>query len=114
MPTSTRCRALVAGFGRPGMRDLDFGRQLVRYLEGIGWPEGVVVEDLSYAAPLVLDRLRELEPAKVVLVGAAARGFDPPGALRRYRLRNQHLPRTCNGASKSPCRAWWTSTTPWP
>jgi hydrogenase maturation protease len=82
----TRCRALVAGFGRPGMRDLDFGRQLIRYLEALDWPEGVVVEDLSYAAPLVLHRLQELEPAKVVLVGAAARDFDPPGALRRYRL----------------------------
>jgi hydrogenase maturation protease len=84
--TTTRCRALVAGFGRPGMRDLDFGRQLVRYLEGLGWPEGVVVEDASYAALLVLHRLQELEPAKVVLVGAVPRGFDPPGALRRYRL----------------------------
>jgi hydrogenase maturation protease len=81
-----RCRALVAGFGRPGMRDLDFGRQLVRYLEGLSWDEGVVVEDLSYAAPLVLHRLQELEPAKVVLVGAVARGFDSPGSLRRERL----------------------------
>lgn len=80
-----RCRALVAGFGRPGMRDLDFGRQLIRYLEGLPWDEGVVVEDLSYAAPLVLHRLQELEPAKVVLVGAAARGFEVPGSLRRYR-----------------------------
>jgi hydrogenase maturation protease len=81
----TRCRALVAGFGGPGMRDLDFGRQLVRYLEGLDWPEGVVVEDLSYSAPLVLHRLQELEPAKVVLVGATARGLDPPGVVRRYR-----------------------------
>ena len=27
--TSVPCRALVGGFGRPGQRDLDFGRQLV-------------------------------------------------------------------------------------
>ncbi len=86
MATRTRCRTLVAGFGRPGMRDLDFGRYLVRYLKGLGWAEDVVVEDLSYAAPLVLHRLRELDPAKVVLVGAAARDFDPPGTLRRYRV----------------------------
>ncbi|MDQ3979459.1 MAG: hydrogenase maturation protease [Actinomycetota bacterium] len=82
----TPCRALVAGFGRPGMRDLDFGRQLVRYFEDLRWPEGVVVEDLSYAAPLVLHRLRELDPAKLVLVGAAPRGLDLPGSLRRYPL----------------------------
>ena len=82
----TRCRALVAGFGQPGMRDLDFGRQLIRYLEELRWPEGVVVEDLSYAAPLVLHRLQELEPAKVLLVGAAARGADRPGTLRRRAL----------------------------
>ncbi len=87
----TRCRALVAGFGRPGMRDLDYGRQLVRYLEGLDWPDGVVVEDLSYAAPLVLHRLQELEPAKVVLVGAAARDFDAPGTLRRW---------TCSGPAE--------------
>jgi hydrogenase maturation protease len=86
VPTRTRCRALVAGFGRPGMRDLDIGRQLVRYMEDLSWDEGVVVEDLSYAAPLVLHRLQELDPAKVVLVGAAARGFDVPGSLRRYRV----------------------------
>ena len=80
------CRALVAGFGRPGQRDLDFGRQLVRYLEQLEWPDGVVVEDLSCAAPLVLHRLQELQPAKVVLVGATSRGADQPGSLRRYRL----------------------------
>lgn len=84
--TRTRCQALVAGFGRPGMRDLDFGRQLVRYLEQQAWPEGVVVEDLSYAAPLVLHRLRELEPTKVVLIGAVARGAGLPGDVRRYQL----------------------------
>ncbi|MCA1690909.1 MAG: hydrogenase maturation protease [Actinobacteria bacterium] len=78
------CRTLVAGFGKPGMRDLDFGRQLVRYLEELHWPDGVVVEDLSYAAPLVLHRLQELRPAKVVLVGAVPRGIDRPGVVRRY------------------------------
>ena len=78
-------RALVGGFGRPGMRDLDFGRQVVSYLEALEWPQDVVVEDLSYSAPLVLHRLQELNPSKVVLLGAAARG-DQPGSLRRYRL----------------------------
>ena len=78
------CRALIGGFGRPGMRDLDFGRQVVECLQQLEWPEGVVVEDLSCSAPLVLHRLQELRPAKGVLVGAVARDFDLPGTLRRY------------------------------
>jgi hydrogenase maturation protease len=80
------CRALVGGFGKPGMRDLDFGRQVIDCLQQLDWPDGVVVEDLSCAAPLVLHRLQELRPPKVVLLGAVPRGLDPPGTLRRYRL----------------------------
>ena len=82
----TPCRALVGGFGRPGMRDLDFGRQVTEYFQQLEWPEGVVVEDLSCSAPLVLHRLQELQPAKVVLLGAVARDLDPPGTLRRYQV----------------------------
>ncbi|MDP9387954.1 MAG: SpoIIE family protein phosphatase [Actinomycetota bacterium] len=44
------------------------------------------MEDLSYSAHLVLHRLQELRPAKVILVSAVARGLDPPGTVRRYRL----------------------------
>ncbi len=79
------CQTLVGGLGLPGLRDLDFGRQVVRYLEHLEWPGGVVVEDLSCAAHLVLHRVQELRPAKVVLGGAAVRGA-PPGSVRRYRL----------------------------
>jgi hydrogenase maturation protease len=67
------------------MRDLDFGRQLIDCLQQLDWPDGVVVEDLSCSAPLVLHRLQELRPAKVVLLGAVPRGLDPPATLRRYR-----------------------------
>jgi hydrogenase maturation protease len=84
--STTPCRALVGGFGRPGMRDLDFGRQVVECLEQLEWPDDVVVEDLSCSAPLVLHRLQELRPAKVVLVGAVARNFDPPATIRRYQV----------------------------
>jgi hydrogenase maturation protease len=83
-PSTTRCRALVGGFGTPGMRDLDFGRVVVDWFQQFEWPDDVVVEDLSCSAPLVLHRLQELRPAKVVLVGAVARGLDPPGTIRRY------------------------------
>ncbi len=80
------CRALVGGLGMPGLRDLDFGRQVVRYLKDLEWPDGVVVEELSCAAHLALHEVQELRPAKVVLVGTAARGVQPPGSVRRYRL----------------------------
>lgn len=68
------------------MRDLDFGRQIIDYLKQLEWPDGVVVEDLSLAAPLVLHRLQELRPAKLVLVGAVPRDVDPPATLRRRHL----------------------------
>jgi hydrogenase maturation protease len=82
----TPCRVLIGGFGRPGMRDLDFGRQVVEYLQQLEWPDGVIVEDLSCSAPLVLHRLQELRPAKVVLLGAVARDLDPPATIRRYQV----------------------------
>jgi len=83
--TSPGC-VLVGGVGLPWLRDLDFGTQWIRRVEDLAWPEGVVVEDLSYAAHRVLHRLQELEPDKVVLVGAMPRDFDPPGTVRRYLL----------------------------
>lgn len=78
--------AFVASFGRPGMRDLDFGRQVIDCLQQLDWPAGVVVESLPCSGALMLDRLLELRPSKVVLLGAVARG-DDPGTLRRYLLR---------------------------
>lgn len=81
-----RCRALVGGFGLPGMRDLDFGRRFVDYAGALDWPDDVVVEDLSSAPHLVLHRLQELTPATVVLVGSVERGTGEPGSVRHYRL----------------------------
>jgi hydrogenase maturation protease len=83
---ATRCRVLVGGYGSPACRDLDFGERFIRLAEAMEWPEGVVVEDLSYSAHLVLHRLQELRPQKVVLVGAVSRGVDAPGTVRRYEL----------------------------
>ena len=77
---------LVGGVGLPWLRDLDFGTQFIRRVSDLDWPEGVVVEDLSYAAHRVLHLLQELRPAKVILVGAMPRDVDPPGTIRRYKL----------------------------
>lgn len=77
---------LVGGIGLPWLRDLDFGTQFINRVDGLPWPDGVLLEDLSYAAHRVLHRLQEIVPAKVVLVGAMPRDIDPPGTIRRYRL----------------------------
>jgi hydrogenase maturation protease len=77
---------LVGGVGLPWLRDLDFGTQWVNRCEGRPWPDGVLLEDLSYAAHRVLHRLQEIEPAKVVLVGCMPRRVDPPGTVRTYHL----------------------------
>ncbi|MGH9182689.1 MAG: hydrogenase maturation protease [Acidimicrobiales bacterium] len=83
---SPSAHVLVGGIGLPWLRDLDFGTQFIRRVEGLEWPPHVVVEDLSYAANRVLHRLEELRPNKVVLVGAMPREEDPPGTVRRYPL----------------------------
>jgi hydrogenase maturation protease len=77
---------LVGGIGLPWLRDLDFGTQFIRRVEGLDWPEHVMVEDLSFAAHRALDRLREIEPSRVVLVGCMPREVDPPATIRRYKL----------------------------
>ncbi|MEW6153034.1 MAG: hydrogenase maturation protease [Actinomycetota bacterium] len=79
-------RVLVAGIGLPWLRDLDYGTQFIRRVEGEQWPEGVSVEDLSVSGHRVLDRLMEYRPHKVVLVGAMPRDVDPAGTIRRYKL----------------------------
>jgi hypothetical protein len=40
------CQVFVASFGRPGHRDLDFGRYVIDCLQQLDWPSGVVVEEL--------------------------------------------------------------------
>jgi len=77
---------LVGGIGLPWLRDLDFGTQFVRRVQDVDWPAHVLVEDLSFAAHRVLDRLMEIGPSRVVLVGCMPREVDPPGTIRRYRL----------------------------
>jgi hydrogenase maturation protease len=79
-------RVMVGGIGLPWLRDLDFGTQFLKRIADIEWPEGVVLEDLSYSAHRVLHTLQDIRPAKVVLVGAMPRDIDPPGTVRRYIL----------------------------
>lgn len=78
-------RILIGGVGLPWRRDLDLGRVLIEQLARESWPSHVMVEDLSYSAHRVMHRLQEINPRRLVLVGATQRG-DEPGRLRRYRL----------------------------
>ncbi len=77
---------LVGGIGLPWLRDLDFGTNWLARAATLAWPDGVVLEDLSYAAHRVMHRLQELQPGRVVLLGCMPRGTGPPGTVRRYAL----------------------------
>ena len=77
---------LVGGIGLPWLRDLDFGTQWINRTVGEPWGDGVILEDLSYAAHRVMHRIQELQPDRVVLVGAMPRDVDPPGTVRCYPL----------------------------
>lgn len=77
---------LVGGIGLPWLRDLDFGTQWIKRQVRTDWPAGVLLEDLSYGAHRVLHTIQELNPSRIVLVGAMPRQIDPPGTIRRYRL----------------------------
>lgn len=85
-------RVLVAGFGQPWQRDLDFGSRFVACAEDLDWPDGVLVEDLSFSAVHVVHRLQELRPAQVIIVAGVPRGWDPAGTVRRYRIEPEPTP----------------------
>ena len=77
---------MVGGIGLPWLRDLDFGTQWInRHIDEV-WGDGVVLEDLSYAAHRVMHRLQELVPDRVILIGAMPRDVDAPGTVRHYQL----------------------------
>ncbi len=77
---------LVGGIGLPWLRDLDYGTQWINRVQGEVWPDGVVLEDLSYGAHRVMHRLQELDMSRLILVGCMPRDVDPPGTIRHYPL----------------------------
>jgi len=85
-----RPRVLVGGVAHLYQGDLDLGRLALERLGDVG--TGVLVEDLSYGAVAVAQRLEELEPERLVLVSAVTRG-RPPGTVER---------RTPDGAARTP------------
>ena len=82
-------RVIVAGIGYRNLRDHSVGVAVTDRLERETWPAGVVVEDLSYNAIAVVQRLED-EPAdqrfeRAVAVAAVERNGRVPGTLVAYR-----------------------------
>ncbi|MFN8523743.1 MAG: hydrogenase maturation protease [Chloroflexota bacterium] len=71
-------RILIGGVGYTCLRDGSFGAVLVDRLCQRSWPDGVLVEDLSYGPIDVLFRFQSTEPLDAaVFVGAVSRGRVP-------------------------------------
>jgi hydrogenase maturation protease len=82
---------LVGGIGQLYQGDLDLGRVAAERLAGEALGADVLVEDLHYGAVAVAQRLQDLRPHALVLVGAVARD-RPPGTVERRRIRDLRLP----------------------
>jgi hydrogenase maturation protease len=88
---------VVGGVAHLYQGDLDFGRIVVEQLQEEGLGPDVVIEEFSYGAVAVAQRLEELKPDALVLVGAAERG-RPPGAVERRVVGLAQLPEDVQGA----------------
>lgn len=75
---------LVGGVAQLYQGDLDLGRVATERLAGEDLGPAVLVEELSYGAVAVVQRLEELRPGALVLVGAAERD-RAPGTVERRR-----------------------------
>jgi hydrogenase maturation protease len=83
-------RVLVGGVGQLYQGDLDLGRVAAERLASEVLGPAVLVEDLHYGAVAVAQRLQELGPGALVLVGAEDRG-RPPGTVQRRRIHRPDL-----------------------
>jgi hypothetical protein len=81
---------LVGGVSELYQGDLDFGRHAAEQLARMDLGRDVVVEELHYGALAVAQRIAELRPAALVLIGARPAGQEP-GSIRRRRVRD-HRP----------------------
>src|SRR5215207_463052 len=80
---------LVGGVGELFQRDLDVGRLAVERLRDLG-SEGAVVEELHYGAVAVAQRIAELAPTTLILVGAVRRE-RAGGSVSRRRVHRPSL-----------------------
>lgn len=75
----------VGGVGELYQGDLDLGRLAAERLADAGLGPEVLVEELHYGAVAVAQRLEEVAPRALVLVGAMRRG-RPAGSVHRNRI----------------------------
>ena len=73
---------LVGGVGELYQGDLDLGRLVVERLATEDLGPGVLVEELHYGAVAVAQRLEDLRPDLLIVVGAVVSG-RPPGTVER-------------------------------
>ncbi len=76
---------VVGGVGQLYQGDLDLGRRAADRLTAEDLPAWVAVEDLHYGAITVAQRLEDLQPHTLILVGAEERGRTP-GTVERRRV----------------------------
>lgn len=77
---------LIGGIGYADLRDHSVGPLLAERFGRDDWPDGTVVEDLSFNPVAVTQRLQAADPPfrRLVLVGAVRRGRRP-GSVTAYR-----------------------------
>ena len=87
--TTDSVRVIVAGIGYRNLRDHSVGAGVTDLLEREAWPEGLVVEDLSYNPIAVVQRLEDEVPdrrfERAVVVASAERNGAWPGTVVAYR-----------------------------
>jgi hydrogenase maturation protease len=80
----SRGPVLVGGVSQLFAGDLDLGRRAVERLADEDLGHGVLVEDLHYGAVTVAQRLQEVQPRALLLIGAEERGRAPGTVERRH------------------------------
>lgn len=88
---------VVGGVSQLYQGDLDLGRRAVERLQEAGSRPWVSVEDFHYGAVAVAQRLQDLAPAALILVGAGPAG-QRPGTITRRRITPSRLGAEAAGA----------------
>jgi hydrogenase maturation protease len=88
--------AVVGGVSQLYQGDWDFGRRVLEVLATANLAPTVALEHFDYGAVAVVQRLGELAPDLLILVGAAERG-QPPGSMTRRVVQPLRLPRSVVG-----------------
>ncbi len=78
-------RTLVGGLGYRNLRDHSLGVAVTDRLAEREWPDGVLVEDVSYNPIAVVQRLQDQPVDRALVVAAIQRPGRAPGTIEAYR-----------------------------